>query len=278
MLDESVAYKQLDHTQSIYNKANFPVRAHTIRTLLCPSTITEGPYSNYAGIHDSREVPIDVTNNGVLFLNSRIKFDDVSDGITHTLFVGEKLVDTTELGWSSGTRATLRNMGSPLNLTQGTVASGALPPGFDSGFVSGIGMMYEEESYGGESYTNGEAEEMDDQPEAIEADADSEDRDDLAGTQIWTRESKQETYANSRFRMLSSPPSTWLQTSELPAIFPDKANSGSDVGGFSSEHTGGANFLNGDGAVLFVSENIDRVVLQRLANRADGKLPVDIDY
>ncbi len=271
MLDEAVVYKHLDHTQSIYAKANFPVRAHTIQTLLCPSDPSDGPYSNYAGVHDSREVPIDVTNNGVLFLNSRITFDDVGDGITHTLFVGEKPVDPTELGWSSGTRATLRNMGSPINLAKGAGAYGVLPPGFDDGFVSG---GYGSESYGGASY-GGEAY-MDDEPDAMDTEGEDE-VDDLADELVWTRESQAESYASSRYRMLSSDPNTWLQISDLPSIFPNKANSGSDVGGFSSNHTGGANFLHGDGAVSFISQNVDRVVLQQMANRADGKLPVDIE-
>jgi prepilin-type N-terminal cleavage/methylation domain-containing protein len=68
MLDERVAYDLLDHSASIYSKANFPVRAYTLNTLSCPSSRWgSGPFSSYAGVHDSREVPIDVDNNGVLF-------------------------------------------------------------------------------------------------------------------------------------------------------------------------------------------------------------------
>ena len=44
---------------------------------------------------------------------------DISDGAKHTIFVGEKLFeqDVPDLGWLSGTRATLRNTGTPLNET-----------------------------------------------------------------------------------------------------------------------------------------------------------------
>lgn len=279
MLDEAVAYKQLDHSQSIYAKRNFPVRAYELRTLQCPSSPAAGyAQSNYAGVHDSREVPIDVTNNGVLFLNSRVRFDDISDGVTHTLFVGEKLIDPSELGWSSGTRATLRNMGSPLNLTGGGGRGfyAIWPPGFVDGFSSGSGETDGGASYGGEAYiddttgTEGEDDALDGE---LEDDPDS----DLVDGAVWTRESGRES-SSFTANMLSSDPSSWLAISDLPDIFLGKANSGSDVGGFGSEHTGGSNFLRGDGAVNFISQNTDRVVLQRMANRADGKLPVDAGW
>ncbi len=52
----------------------------------------------------------------------------------------------------------------------------------------------------------------------------------------------------------------------------------SAVGGFASRHQGGANFGFGDGSVRFLSENVQRDVFQRLANRADGELINDADY
>jgi prepilin-type N-terminal cleavage/methylation domain-containing protein len=44
------------------------------------------------------------------------------------------------------------------------------------------------------------------------------------------------------------------------------------VGGFSSYHTGGAHFGMGDGSVRFISQNINEVIYQALANRHDGQL------
>ncbi len=125
MLDERVAYGSINHRQSIYSSANAPVRMYSFGLLHCPSDITRMPDSSYAGVHDSREVPIDVNNNGVLFLNSAIRLDDIIDGASHTLMVGEKQSAAGELGWASGTRSTLRNMGSLF--TRG-VADGAAVP------------------------------------------------------------------------------------------------------------------------------------------------------
>jgi prepilin-type N-terminal cleavage/methylation domain-containing protein/prepilin-type processing-associated H-X9-DG protein len=46
------------------------------------------------------------------------------------------------------------------------------------------------------------------------------------------------------------------------------------VGGFGSQHPGGANFAFGDGSVRFLAQTIEQTVFQRLGNRADGE-PID---
>ncbi|MFO0901815.1 MAG: DUF1559 domain-containing protein [Pirellulales bacterium] len=114
--EERNAYSQVDWTQGVYHKANGVVRSHQIRLLKCPSQAwSQGPVSCYAGVHHDAEAPIDVDNHGVFFLNSRIRYEDVSDGAAYTLFLGEKTPEVGDLGWMSGTRATLRNTGgSPL--------------------------------------------------------------------------------------------------------------------------------------------------------------------
>ena len=71
------------------------------------------------------EAPIDEMNHGVFVLNQRITYDDVSDGASHTIFIGEKLNEPVDLGWMSGTRATLRNTGSPINMIGGKKATWA---------------------------------------------------------------------------------------------------------------------------------------------------------
>jgi hypothetical protein len=80
--------------------------------------------SNYGGCHHDVEAPIDADNHGVLFLNSSIRYRDIRDGASNTIFVGEHSGDL--LGWASGTRAALRNTGSPMNGVRRT-PGGALP-------------------------------------------------------------------------------------------------------------------------------------------------------
>jgi len=117
-LDEANAYRHIDQTVGVYDPKNSAVRALTIGLLECPSEALDSqdiPGSNYAAVHHDVEAPIDANNHGVFFLNSRIRRDDITDGTSHTLFLGEKLIEPDDLGWMSGTRATLRNTGTALN-------------------------------------------------------------------------------------------------------------------------------------------------------------------
>ena len=70
--------------------------------------------SSYAACQNDVEAPIDVDNHGGFYLNSRVRVVDVADGLSQTIFVGEVAVPSP-LGWLSGTRATLRNTGHPIN-------------------------------------------------------------------------------------------------------------------------------------------------------------------
>ena len=71
-----------------------------------------------------KDGPIDVDQNGVLFLNSSVTYQQIPDGSSHTLFVGETRQTAGGLGWASGTRSTLRNGATMIN------QSGNLPAGF----------------------------------------------------------------------------------------------------------------------------------------------------
>jgi hypothetical protein len=117
-LEERTTYSHVDRDVSVYHKNNKPVRDINLPVFTCPSApggwmIAAG--SGYAGVHHDVEAPIDDDNHGVFFLNSRLRYEDITDGITQTLFVGEKFMDqSTDLGWLSGTRGTLRNTGTPI--------------------------------------------------------------------------------------------------------------------------------------------------------------------
>ncbi|WP_417390652.1 DUF1559 domain-containing protein [Gimesia sp.] len=123
-LDQASVYRHIDFKQSVYAEANYEVRKLTIPFLICPSD-PKGPVlnvpiddnlqlsqTNYAACYNANEAPIDVNNSGVMFLNSSISYDQITDGSSNTIFIGEHLFDETNLGWLSGTRASLRNTGS----------------------------------------------------------------------------------------------------------------------------------------------------------------------
>ena len=131
-------YQHLDFNAGIYQVNNLTVRSVSMNTLLCPSTpfgrnsfanfgsgslgpslsnIPPPAMTSYAACHNDIEAPIDSKNNGVFFLNSHVRLDEIEDGLAHTIFLGEKRPGGDELGWASGTRATLRNTGTPINQT-----------------------------------------------------------------------------------------------------------------------------------------------------------------
>jgi prepilin-type N-terminal cleavage/methylation domain-containing protein/prepilin-type processing-associated H-X9-DG protein len=118
-MEEQNTYQHIDFSVGVYDEKNKPVREVAISLHFCPSD----PYANgeknatsYAGLHHDLNQPIDTTNNGVFFLNTALDYEQISDGSSQTIFIGEKFADRQrDLGWMSGTRATLRNTGTPLN-------------------------------------------------------------------------------------------------------------------------------------------------------------------
>ncbi len=114
-IEEKVAYKNIDFRASVYDPANDTVRGHAIGMLMCPSNAGFGSSgSNYAACHHDVEAPISAGNDGVFYLNSAIRRDDVEDGLAYTIYLGEKR-NEIDLGWPSGTRSTLRNTGWGVN-------------------------------------------------------------------------------------------------------------------------------------------------------------------
>jgi prepilin-type N-terminal cleavage/methylation domain-containing protein/prepilin-type processing-associated H-X9-DG protein len=203
-IEEGNAFKLIDFKVGVYDKKQIPVRKHTIAILHCSSTGGGygKPYSNYAGCQNDVEAPIDTGNHGVFFLNSHVRPRDVTDGLSHTLFVGERVLDGDDLGWMSGTRATLRNTGSEPN-------SGGM---------------------------------------------DRFDRPDR--------------------KVLPDLDAGKMGNGAAPVPGPELLK----VGGFSSDHPNGANFLFGDGSVHYISNFIEDKTFQLLGSRADGKLPDEERY
>jgi prepilin-type processing-associated H-X9-DG protein len=112
-------YRRFDLDESIYAPSNETAQTVVIATFLCSSS--PGSWGrrgsvNYAGCHHDVEAPIAADNHGVLYLNSHVRFDDITDGLAQTVLLGErKSNEPAILTWASGTRVTLRNTGAGLN-------------------------------------------------------------------------------------------------------------------------------------------------------------------
>lgn len=145
-MDQMNLYRAIDLNSSIYDSANATARATKLSSFICPSDsgyrrTTTGSgiaASNYAAVFSGDAVPISATNNGLMFLNSGLGFSKISDGPSNTLMVGE-MIQTDDLGWMSGTRATLRHTGVKLNVELDrtyVLPAGSGPPDSEAGGFS----------------------------------------------------------------------------------------------------------------------------------------------
>ena len=261
-LEETNVYRRIDQSVGVYHRRNAIAASYSPEILRCPSspTLQEVGESNYAGVHHDVEAPIDVDNDGIFYLNSRISRRQVPDGISHTLFIGEIDDCPTTLSWLSGTRATLRNTGTPLNMTGpnprgATTLTDAMVDHFESGGDQGVDYgewngIYENEI---------EGEISDEIPDEIEDVVD----DELTKTEVDAvdSESASTQSGDGNIDAANSDPHATAKKNKTY------------VGGFGSHHTApGAIFAFGDGHVKFLPNSIDLTVYKRLGNRHDGGL------
>jgi prepilin-type N-terminal cleavage/methylation domain-containing protein/prepilin-type processing-associated H-X9-DG protein len=121
-------YNHFNLRLSVYDVANDTNAAVRIATLVCPSSNFHAEV-NYAGCHNDVNAAIDVNNHGVLYLNSRVRYDEIVDGTTQTILLGE-IPGGPTLGWGSGTRSTLRNTGVIMNEIDALSRSKTVPTTF----------------------------------------------------------------------------------------------------------------------------------------------------
>jgi prepilin-type N-terminal cleavage/methylation domain-containing protein len=122
-IEQPAIYKNFYQDAGAYAPENQGACSQHISTMLCPSNPGVGERSNapavgrsdYAGCHHDSEVAIHEDNNGLLFLNSKVRYSQIEDGSSQTILIGEILGTPNNLGWASGTRSTLRNTGQVLN-------------------------------------------------------------------------------------------------------------------------------------------------------------------
>jgi prepilin-type processing-associated H-X9-DG protein len=197
-IEQRNMYGHFDFRYGVYADANSTALSSRLNLYLCPSNPV-GPI-NYAGCHHDVEAPIDADNHGVLYLNSHVGYDDITDGPAYTILLGE--TDGGALfGWASGTRDTLRNTGTPINRPDPT-------------------------------------------------------------------------------KMINLPTSAKAggRRAEMADFSAEERIVMSYVGGFSSRHALGANFLFCDGSARYLKTSIDPIVYRRLGHRADGEVISGTQY
>ncbi len=153
-LEQAALHSHVDFSVGAYDAKNEKARKASVSAFNCPSDfrsnfdVTKPGVNNYVGCHSDDETAIDHGNHGVLVLNHAVAFESITDGSASTLFVGERALAETELGWMSGTRATLRNTGTKLNhnlqqlRNQFGQPNGAVPANVGPEFVGGFSSYH----------------------------------------------------------------------------------------------------------------------------------------
>ena len=253
-IEKGTVYSNIDFNKGVYDPENRDVWVSTpsIHILRCPSDGYGWSHSwssrndpvpfnlgtvNYMACHSSTETPIDVDNDGMFFLNSKLRSRDIPDGTSNTFFFGEAniiqenqirqepprygysqrkfiLPDDAEgpfvyanLGWMSGTPGTIRNTGNPPNVYVGPFSNWTMPK------------------------------EVLEQLKAEANDSDDPDAKPVLPAEVWAE--------------------------ELPGQFL--------VGGFGSFHSQVTNFAFGDGSVRSISTSIDLDVYRKLGSRGSSE-------
>ena len=138
LMEESSLFRTIDFNFGAHAPQNTTPRGIALRAFLCPSDYNfnynvdgVGPTvaSSYATCFGGEDVAIDDANNGLFYRNSSTTFREIRDGTANTIMAGEKLHprDSEDLGWMSGSSATLRNTGVPINGGWDVVAYFASP-------------------------------------------------------------------------------------------------------------------------------------------------------
>lgn len=155
-MDQTVAYRKLDFNEGVYAERNKSVREHYVSSYICPSSPVEKNVANgvgiscYAGCHNDVDSPITDKGNGLMFLNSRIRYQQITDGAFCTILVGEVIPTARSLGWVSGTTTTLR-VARPVNewvkLDHNLTARASRPTdaaqlGFNSAHTGGATFLF----------------------------------------------------------------------------------------------------------------------------------------
>lgn len=115
-LEEPALARAIDPHRGIFEQVQADLGLLAPSTFSCPSSPLNlsptGGRGAYAGCHHDQEAPIDVDQNGMLFLNSRVTLNDVEDGQQYTLLVSE-IRDHGH--WAAGNRLSLRNTGTTID-------------------------------------------------------------------------------------------------------------------------------------------------------------------
>ncbi len=244
-LGEQNRLARLDATHGVAHPSNSTLLEQIPQSLRCPSSSSQTPVG-YAGCHHDVQAPIQSDNNGLLTLNSHVRFEELVDGLHQTILLGE----AADTRWAEGTLGSLRNFGSGYGevyilkyfRVDPTTAAGRLKQLQD--------RIREEQAAPPDSNVSDEDE--GDFDESDTGDPDSGDMDE-----------SNESIPAENTRELS------VEELAGQASATQQLNTQYRATGFWPIHRDSGHFLLADGSVRGVSKSVNLEVLRRLANRHD---------
>jgi len=251
-LGDSTTFDHVDFLKGAYDKAQNGPRNIDAPYLTCPTnptgrTFQAITYSHYVGIHNHCELPIDVSNTGMFRLNKPVALRDVEDGLGFTLFVAEvgAVLESNNLGWMSGTRATLRN-------------TGAIP---GAGPVLALPNVYNDPEWvatleSGDDFIDPPSFNPDGVPASSEIDQSK-------ANSVRGQEQDFSDFDFETTKNLGATAAVFGVVPNDPSLY---------VGGVGSYHSTYVNCGMADGSIRTINDSIDRVVWRQMGHRADGQL------